>query len=316
MRYIILGAGGVGCSIGGLLQHAGARVSFIARGAQLAALRERGLDLATPGRLLHLAVDAHATAAEAGVGGDDVVILCTKSFDTAAAVESLPAGMPVVCAQNGVANESLVRELGAIAYGAMVWAPAEFLSPGRVNLYADGSIVDVGLFPTGSDARCERIVEDLSRAGFGARVDSRIERTKWGKLVQNLANAIDALAGRGGRARLAAAVSAEGARVLEHAGIDYARQDELDARCKDVRFGLIDGAQRSGGSTWQSLARGAGGRIETTFFNGEIVRLAEKTGTTAPLNAALDALALRAAREGWPPGKLSVAELEAMLGAS
>src|SRR3546814_19106242 len=83
-------------------------------------------------------------------------------------------------------------------------------------------------------------------------------RFKWAKLLMNLANALEAACGQiDQRTGLAAAARAEGREVMEAAGIDRARSAEETARRGDlVKILPIDGATRSGGSTWQSIARG------------------------------------------------------------
>ena len=71
----------------------------------------------------------------------------------------------------------------------------------------------------------------------------------------------------------------------------------------------VQGQARKGGSSWQSLARKTGS-IESDWLNGEIVRVAERHCLTAPLNHSVNQLALRAARERWEPGALTLEELE------
>ena len=70
----------------------------------------------------------------------------------------------------------------------------------------------------------------------------------------------------------------------------------------------VGGVMRRGGSSWQRLSRRTG-TIETDSLNGEVVRLGERHGVATPLNRALTSLARRAAFGGWPPGRLTTAEL-------
>src|SRR3546814_5612970 len=85
------------------------------------------------------------------------------------------------------------------------------------------------------------------------------------------------------RTGLAAAARAEGREVMEAAGIDRARSAEETARRGDlVKILPIDGATRSGGSTWQSIARGTG-RVEVDQLNGEIVLLGRLHGVPTPV---------------------------------
>ena len=74
----------------------------------------------------------------------------------------------------------------------------------------------------------------------------------------------------------------------------------------------IDGKRRGGGSTWQSLARGAGS-TEADHLNGEIVLQGRLHGVPTPVNAGLQRLARELAAARTPPGSLTAAEVEARL---
>ena len=77
----------------------------------------------------------------------------------------------------------------------------------------------------------------------------------------------------------------------------------------------VDGRNRGGGSTWQSLARGAGS-VEVDFLNGEIVLLGRLHAVPTPVNAMLQRVVKRMAREGRAPGSMTEEELERELRAS
>jgi 2-dehydropantoate 2-reductase len=300
-----------------MLHVSGAPVVLIARGAQLAALQRGGLAIALPSRALRVAPPAVPSPAAIRFEEGDVVLVCTKSNDTEAALAALaacaPAEVPVVCAQNGVVNERQAAGLFPHVYGLVVYAPCQFLAPGRVSIHAEPvqGKLDVGRHPRGTDEVAEEVAGDLTAAGFDARAEPRILRLKHGKLLTNLGNALQAL---GGRAALGSplfrALQEEAEACYRAAGIDFAPLDELRARYASVPDLPVDGAPRAGGSSWQSLARGTGS-IETGFLNGEIVRLGERHGVATPCNRRIVDLAQRAASEGWPPERLSVGELEA-----
>jgi 2-dehydropantoate 2-reductase len=318
-RYIVLGAGGVGCALGGMLQLTGAPVVLIARGRHLEALRRDGLSLSTPSRSLCLAMETAQSPRELDFEARDVVLLCTKSQDSGAALAELaacaPRDVPIVCAQNGVANEPLAAQRFERVYGLMVLSPIGFTEPGRVTLHSEPVLgaLDLGVYPAGTDALVSDVVRALSQAGFDARVEPRILRLKYGKLLTNLANALQALCGRTGIDRaLVARLEEEAIACYRAAGIDFAPLEEMNRRGEAVCDLPIGGVPRGGGSSWQSLSRGTG-TIETEYLNGEIVRLGEEHGVATPLNRALTSLAQRAAAEGWPPGRLSTAELATAL---
>jgi 2-dehydropantoate 2-reductase len=326
-RYVVLGAGAIGCALGGLLRARGFAVHAIARGAQLEALAAGPLGLALPSRILRVPLPVVDAPAALTWSRDDVVLLCTKSQDSQAALDALlDAGArdtAVVCAQNGVANERLAAERFERAYGAMVFAPVTYTEAGRVNVHSETpyGVIEIGRVPSGSDDLARAIASDLSAAGFEARAHGSVMRAKHTKLLSNLANAVQALAGSAAlRSAVVDEVMAEGAACYRAAGVDYEPMAVLEQRCAAVRDLAVpadDNADavripRDGGSTWQSLARGTG-TVETAYLNGEIIRLGAAFGVRTPLNAALVALAERAAADRWPPGRLGVEELEAAL---
>src|ERR1700747_1628106 len=105
MKVVVLGAGGVGGYFGGRLAAEGSDVTFVARGAHLDAMREKGLKITSPrGDLFIPQVKAVATVAEAGTA--DLVLVGVKLWDTEAAAASLrPAadqGAAIISFQNGV----------------------------------------------------------------------------------------------------------------------------------------------------------------------------------------------------------------------
>ncbi len=338
MRYVIYGAGGVGGAIGARLFQRGREVVLIARGAHLEALQRDGLSLRTPDETVTLRIPAVGHPSEITFGPYDAVLLTVKSQDTAAALDELRAALrrgsgrpfetpvpgssgrtvdelPVICAQNGVANERMALRRFSRVYAMMVMLPATHLRPGEVIMHAApvGGILDAGRYPAGVDPLVEQVVGDMSEAGFDSRADPRVMRIKHAKLVENLANAVQALSGLDAAAgELVRAVRAEGVACLQAAGIDFATELEMDERRAEVMRGLrpIEGQAR-GGSTWQSLARGAGS-IETDYLNGEIALLGGLHGVPIPYNRLLQRLAIEAAREGRPPGSYTAEELMEM----
>ena len=130
----------------------------------------------------------------------------------------------------------------------------------------------------------------------------------------NLGNVIEAAVGRDGRAgELATRVRDEGEAVLRAAGIDFASWDEDAERRKDgPTMKRVAGELRDGGSTWQSLARGATS-IETDDLNGEIVLQARLAGTAAPVNEMLQRLGHELVATHAAPGSFTEAELLARL---
>ncbi len=322
MRYIIYGAGGIGGTIGARLFQKGHDVVLIARGAHLEALKREGLTFVTPDETVTLAIPAVGHPSEIKFTADDVVLLTMKSQDTVAALDELRAGagdVPVVCAQNGVVNERMALRRFERVYGMLVVLPAVHLAPGEVLTHASagegsiGGVLDAGRYPTGVDPLIERVTSDLAEAGFGALPDPNVMRLKYTKLLQNCGNVIQALCGPEAAAGdLARLVRGEVIAAYQAAGIDYAPVEELQGRHAGIRMGQIAGQGRWGGSTWQSLERGAGS-IETDYLNGEIALLGALHGVPAQYNRLLQRLAAEAAREKRRPGSYAPADLIAMV---
>jgi 2-dehydropantoate 2-reductase len=330
MRYIVIGAGGVGGTIGGRLAQAGHEVVLVARGPHLDALRAQGgLRLTTPEGTSVIGVPAVSGPDEVELTGDDVFLLAAKTQDAEAAMagwawQPVKGGtvaaenLPVLCAQNGVASERLALRRFRHVYGVCVWLPATHLQPGAVE--AQGAplsgLLHLGRYPSGTDETIERIGADLAASRFLAPAVSDIMRWKHGKLLANLANAIEAvcgLAGDGDSKELRRRVRAEGKAVLDAAGIPYASNEEnARFRADQVQIVKINGNERGGGSSWQSLTRGTGS-IEADYLNGEIVLLGREFGVPTPVNEVLQRLANRAARDRRAPGGLTPTEVLALV---
>ncbi|MBF8189534.1 ketopantoate reductase family protein [Nonomuraea sp. K274] len=314
MRYIVIGAGAVGGTIGARLFQGGHDVLLIARGAQHDAIDRDGLRLITPES--DETLDIPVAAGPVPTRDDDVVILATKSQDTIAALAPWPSELPVVCAQNGVDNERTVLRRHERVYGMCVWLPAQYMEPGVVvaHGYPYSGMLHVGRHPQGVDDLAAQIVTDLGKHGLVGRPSADVMRWKYGKLLGNLANAIEALAGRSpGAGTIAERARAEARAVLDAAGIAYSTTEEEQAvrrHLVDVR--PIEGVTRGGGSSWQSLAKGTGS-IEADYLNGEIVLLGRLHGVPTPVNEVLRREAGRAAREQRAPGSMTPEELLALI---
>jgi 2-dehydropantoate 2-reductase len=315
MRYVIYGAGAIGGSIGARLFQHEHEVVLVCRRAHLEAVQRDGLTFRTPAETVTLPVTAVAHPSEVQFRGDEVVLLTMKSQDTAAALDELRAAagdVPVVCAQNGVANERMALRRFSKVYGMLVVLPATHLEPGVVLMHATdvGGVLDAGCYPNGVDPLIEQVTADITASGFSARPDPNVMRLKYSKLLGNLLNAVQALCERGdGAGDLARLVREEAVACYEAAGIDYAPPEELmGRRSANVTPGQIEGAPRSGGSTWQSLARGAGA-LETDYLNGEIALLGALHGLPTPYNRAVQQAAAEAAREGAQPGSYSAEQI-------
>lgn len=327
MRYVIIGAGAVGGTIGVRLAEAGHDVTLVARGAHLDAIRQRGLTLRQPEREQTVRLPAVDRPGDGPLPADTVLVLTVKSQDTAGALaawaDAPVAGggtagerLPLFTAQNGVVNEPAALRLFAEVHPVCVWLPATHLEPGLVvaNGHPHPGMLHLGRYPTGSDAVDRAVAADLTGAGFVAPVRDDVMRWKYGKLLANLGNGLQALLGRNIPDGLAGRVRAEAEAVLAAAGIAYTSRAEEEAERGDkVQHRSVGGEERAGGSTWQSLARAAGS-AEADHLNGEIVLLGRLHGVPTPANAAVQVAVRRAVRERIPAGGFPHAELAKMIG--
>jgi 2-dehydropantoate 2-reductase len=154
----------------------------------------------------------------------------------------------------------------------------------------------------------------FASATFDSEAIPDVFRWKWRKLITNLGNAIEAVCGpeaRGGSIGRRAAE--EGEACLDAAGIGAATPEEDRVRRGDLlKLARVDDQKRPGGSSWQSLARGAPD-IESDYLNGEIVLLGRLHGVPTPVNQLLQRLANQLAATGAQPGSVPPDRLEELL---
>jgi 2-dehydropantoate 2-reductase len=315
VRFVVYGAGAVGGVVGARLFQAGHDVTLVARGEHAQAIKRSGLRLESPDGVEALPIPVVDSQALRDLSPPAIVLLAVKSQDTAAAVRDLEgAGLAeaVVCLQNGVDNERVALRSFDRVYGICVMLPAAHIEPGVVTSHASpvAGILDIGRYPDGIDERAVAVAAALTGATFISEPRADIMRWKYRKLVMNLGNAVQALCGRVEEGdTVLELVNQEAMRCFEAAGIEPVTVEEDEARRADhIKRRPVAGRPRTGGSSYQSLARGQG-TIETDYLNGEICLLGRTYGVATPANAVVQRLANRAAAERWEPGRMTAAEL-------
>lgn len=318
---IIYGAGAVGSVIGGRLRQGGADVVLVARSAHAAAIRERGLILRTAKGSDVVEVDAVTSIDHLTPTGDDVVVITAKTQDTAEihrAILSWNSEVPVVCGTNGVEHERLALRRFATVYAMVVQLPAQFEKPGEVTALCapTNAILDVGRYPSGADDTANALAALIAASpNLSSEADDDVMTKKYGKLLVNLGNTADAACGFAGRGALVvAAAIEEGKGVYRAAGIRWEqppeRVESYKTRAATMRFDIPAGDTFLGGSTWQSLVKGAA-TVETDYFNGEIVLLGRLHGVRTPANNFLQQYATTMLREQHRPGSVTTEQLDA-----
>jgi len=187
VRVAVFGAGAVGGHLGACLAAGGADVRYIARGAHLEAMRERGLTLVSPeGDRSTVAVQATDDPAE--IGPVDVVLFLVKSYDTEAAAGQLSPligeGTGVLSLQNGIDNEDRIAAAVGKEHvlGGAAYILAAIEAPGVVRS-GRARIVVGELEPGPPSERVERFVEVANNGGIEARAASDVRLVKWEKYV-------------------------------------------------------------------------------------------------------------------------------------
>ena len=330
LKIAIFGAGSIGCYLGGQLAHAGAKVTFIGRQRFKSEIDANGLTLThfergkifVPAKQFSFSLDA------ADIGDADLILLTTKSQDTAEAAKAIRAYAQddalIISFQNGVSNPDVLREtlITQIVLGGVVPFNVTGTGPGHFHCGTEGDLsVEAHHY-----ARLSHLQDAFAKAGQGLTLQDDIVAVQWGKLLVNLNNALNTLTGgtlregllqRDYRRALALVVE-EGLSVARGAGIEPAAFGKADAakmikvlRLPNViyksimsKIVKIDAAARS--SMLDDLEMGRAPEID--YLQGEIVRLAEQTDQSAPYNAAILLAVENAFKTGVSP-KMSGADI-------
>ena len=331
MHFGILGAGSIGCYVGGMLAAGGEKVTMVRRPAmanRLAAgmdmTRYDGLARELDPNSIDFSTSARALAR------CDTILVCVKSGDTEEAgrtlLEAGVEGATIVSLQNGISNADQLRVLApeCTVLAAMVPFNVARIGESRFHRGTEGTLVIEG---DGPDAETSgEIARRLSQAHIAAATASDIKSVLWGKLAMNLNNAVNVLSGlplkaqlsqRAYRLVLAASVR-EALAAMQAGGINPAKIGKVRPQIIPAVVSLPDWLFRLVAANMlkideearSSMAEDldAGRKPEIDWLNGEIVRLGLRTGIATPVNAKLSQMVNRAFAEGKSPN-LSGAEL-------
>lgn len=194
MRIAVIGAGGVGGGYGAALAKAGADVTFVARGAHLAAMKNSGLKVSSPRGDTHL-VPTQATDNPASIGQVDFVLFCVKLWDVESAGQAIkPLVGPdtaVIPLQNGIdAHERLLPILGERAVmGGVAQISASITAPGQITQVGTFMRMIFGELDGCRSARAEQFLALCEKAGFEAVLSEAILTDLWMKFILLASNA-------------------------------------------------------------------------------------------------------------------------------
>lgn len=322
-RYVIIGGGGVGSVLAAQLDLAGIRTVLVARGAQLEAIRARGLRVRRPAGDDVVRLVVAGGPGELRLTEDDVFVLAVKAQDADAALAewawqpvraercgTVAADLPILTFQNGLTTEDAALRRFSQVFGVTIGIAASYLEPGEVvsPSYPVVGIAWLGRYPVGrpdEDALQASLVGDLRGAGYHVESVDDIATWKARKLLANVSNGLDLLHGtEAERVEARLALGAETRRVLDRAGILPEDDPGLGGA---LVVEPVPGHTPGRLSTWQSFARGTSSEVD--HLNGEVVLLARRHGLDAPLNERLQRLLGRQAAEGAPPGANTLHDL-------
>ncbi|HEV7440983.1 MAG TPA: 2-dehydropantoate 2-reductase [Steroidobacteraceae bacterium] len=307
MKIAVVGVGAIGGYVGIRLALAGDDVTFIARGANLQALRTNGIRLVMSDGTEESLPRVNATSDYAAAGPQDVVILAMKAHQVAAVAPDVPKlfgpDTVVVPMQNGIPYWYFHGHRGALAgarvrnadptgvigenipgervIGSVVYPATELLSHGVIK-HVEGNRLPVGEPDGTASDRVKRVADALTQAGFKAPVLDDIRAEIWLKLWGNMTfNPISALT-RSTLAgicqyppsrELAAAMMTEAQTIAHKLGITF--RVPLEKR--------IAGAEKVGHHKTSMLQDVEAGRdLEIDALLGAVVELARLTETPTP----------------------------------
>jgi 2-dehydropantoate 2-reductase len=206
LNILVIGAGAIGCLVGGKLAQSGQTVTLVGRSRLSTAIQHRGLILRTSAGeavVRNLQVVERVTAAfspsiasiSTQIPPYDLAILTVKSYDTATALNELTAALAthqlapptILSLQNGVGNEETI----AAAVGAKrviagsITTPVSVPEPGIIQIEKPHHVVGISAWQ-GDTAPAAALLTLLSKAGFDTRLYPNAASMKWTKLLMNM----------------------------------------------------------------------------------------------------------------------------------
>ena len=295
MKICILGAGALGCALGGVLTEAGNEVWLINRNAdQVDAMNSRGLILREGGVDRTVAVHAATTAQPAGVV--DLVVVLVKSFHTQQAMQAATSLIGpdtlVLSLQNGLGHEDILADIVGRerVLAGKTYAGGSQLGVGHVNIGTKGKDTHIGELDGAMTERVQRVAHVFNAAGLDTTVSDNIMGTIWDKLLINVATG--AITGITGLPYGDLYKQPE----LEACGVAAVAEAMAVAKASGIRLSITEPSQawhKAGAglpyefrtSMLQSLDKGS--ITEIDFVNGSVVRWGQRCGVPTPVNQTL-----------------------------
>lgn len=309
MRYLVYGAGAVGCFVGGCLSRAGEPVVFLGRHETTQVLIDHGLQFSgdrTPGSI-RISNAIERIDSLLGLPSLDVILLTIKAYDLPAAAEDLarlpPPLPPIVCILNGIGSEAYLAErLGhdKIVPASLTTA-VQVSQPGMIRVERRRGIGLGGRHPLS-----RAIGNEMRAAGLRPRLYPNPDRMKWSKLVTNIvANASCAILGwspadvyrHPALSRLELRSLREAFRVMHGLGVAPVNLPGVPVAALELLMSLPDSLIRPVIGRFVATGRGAKppslhfdigrGKSEIGWLNGAVVAWGARLGIATPANNVL-----------------------------
>ncbi|MBV8137112.1 MAG: 2-dehydropantoate 2-reductase [Deltaproteobacteria bacterium] len=302
MRIAVMGTGGIGGYFGARLAQGGSDVVFVARGAHLAALRERGLTVQS--KLGHVSLPkVQATDDPSTLGSVDVALIGVKLWDTEAAAHAVSAIVgpttAVLSLQNGVQKDDVLRHIlgSETVLGGVCYIASTIVRPGVISHTGTLQKLVFGEYDGRRSARAEAFLEACRRGGIDTELSLDIRKAIWEKFVF-----LVGLSATTTTIRLPIGPIRTNPRtrrflldiMREVVAVGRAHGVALSAEYAEDRLVYCDGLPAEMvSSMYHDLERG--NRLEVDWLSGGVVELGQAAGVPTPVNRAVsDILALHA----------------------
>jgi 2-dehydropantoate 2-reductase len=296
VRIAIMGSGGVGGYFGARLAKGGADVTLIARGAHLAAMRERGLVVESAHEPLVLP-KVNATDDPSTIGPVDLVLFAVKLWDTESAAASLkPIMRPdsaIISLQNGVQKDDALRAVfGEAVMGGVAYMATTVARPGVIGQTGTMQRMIFGEFDGRHSPRAEAFLAACKAGGINAEISADIRRAIWEKYVflvglsgatTSTRKTLGPILGNPKSRRLLLDLMREVVAVGRVHGVD------LPANFADTRLAFADTLPADmTSSMFHDLDRGR--PLELRWLSGGVADLGAAAGVPTPANSGVEAV--------------------------
>ena len=303
MKIAVIGAGAIGGLVAGYLKKDNQDVLLIARKNQVDAIKQNGLNIEGARGKLNINLPAKEKLDEIV----DLVILAVKTHDIDEAIkQNLPLikDSKILTTQNGVRAEEIIssRIAEKNIFSSIVMFGATYLKPGKIVHNFEGDLL-IGKFSEENTEFLENI-EGATKNAFNTKIVKNIKGMKWTKLFINMNNCLPAILGRSMQETFKDVEISKISINLWKEAKDLADKSEIKLenlptfpveriagltkmpfdQAANIYSGIMTGLSKEPlyGSVLQSIQRRRSSEID--YINGEIVNLARKNNSCAPLN--------------------------------